>query len=168
MPQPAALAEGWEEVDADDGRVYWWNTDTDATTWTRPTATTSAASVAAGYTGAISACGANTSSSGTFSREALSSGSSGALSSEALSSAGASSDVLSLASRFAAGRLSPSSPPPGKLSSPAAAVSPGELERRISGGALNVDAMKKYAEAKAAARSPEKGSGRPKKVDLFK
>ena len=31
------LPEGWEAVESDDGRVYWWNVTTDETTWERPT-----------------------------------------------------------------------------------------------------------------------------------
>ena len=30
------LAPGWEEVEAEDGRVYYWNEDTDSTTWEKP------------------------------------------------------------------------------------------------------------------------------------
>ena len=30
------LKPGWEEVTADDGRTYYWNSDTDETTWERP------------------------------------------------------------------------------------------------------------------------------------
>lgn len=30
------LAPGWEEVEADDGRVYYWNEETDSTTWDKP------------------------------------------------------------------------------------------------------------------------------------
>ena len=30
------LPEGWEAVESDDGRVYWWNVTTDETTWERP------------------------------------------------------------------------------------------------------------------------------------
>ena len=32
-----SLIEGWEEEPLDDGRVYWWNVETDETTWVRPT-----------------------------------------------------------------------------------------------------------------------------------
>lgn len=35
-PPPGAL-DGWEEVTADDGRVYYWNVATDQTSWTVPT-----------------------------------------------------------------------------------------------------------------------------------
>ena len=31
------LDPGWEEVEAEDGRVYYWNEDTDSTTWEKPT-----------------------------------------------------------------------------------------------------------------------------------
>ena len=34
-PPPCAL-DGWEEVTADDGRVYYWNVATDETSWTVP------------------------------------------------------------------------------------------------------------------------------------
>jgi hypothetical protein len=30
------LPPGWEEVEADDGRVYYWNEDSDSTTWEKP------------------------------------------------------------------------------------------------------------------------------------
>ena len=30
------LDPGWEEVEAEDGRVYYWNEDTDSTTWEKP------------------------------------------------------------------------------------------------------------------------------------
>ena len=32
------LAPGWEEVEADDGRIYYWNEETDSTTWDKPSA----------------------------------------------------------------------------------------------------------------------------------
>ena len=43
-PMPAApeedwpLPEGWEEVEADDGRSYYWHVESDEITWTRPAA----------------------------------------------------------------------------------------------------------------------------------
>ena len=30
------LAPGWEAVKADDGRTYWWNTNSGDTTWEKP------------------------------------------------------------------------------------------------------------------------------------
>lgn len=30
------LPLGWEEVTTEDGRVYYWNVNTDATSWVRP------------------------------------------------------------------------------------------------------------------------------------
>ena len=35
-PNPKPLPAGWEAVEDDQGRTYYWNVDTDATTWTRP------------------------------------------------------------------------------------------------------------------------------------
>ena len=36
MEDPSGLPEGWEAVESEDGRVYWWHVLTDATTWERP------------------------------------------------------------------------------------------------------------------------------------
>ena len=36
-PSMSDLPEGWEAVESEDGRVYWWNVTTDETTWGRPT-----------------------------------------------------------------------------------------------------------------------------------
>ena len=33
----SGLPEGWEAVESEDGRVYWWHVTTDETTWERPT-----------------------------------------------------------------------------------------------------------------------------------
>jgi Ca2+-binding EF-hand superfamily protein len=41
----APLKTGWEAVAAPDGRVYFWNSDTDETTWERPVAAVTAAEV---------------------------------------------------------------------------------------------------------------------------
>ena len=51
-PDPAAssdLAEGWEAVTDDQGRTYWWNVDTNETTWDKPTAVVAKKGIAAGY-----------------------------------------------------------------------------------------------------------------------
>ena len=42
------LAEGWEAVVDDTGRTYWWNTETNETTWTKPVAVLAKKSLAAG------------------------------------------------------------------------------------------------------------------------
>ena len=34
--QQSTLPPGWEAVEADDGRVYYWNVDTDEVSWTVP------------------------------------------------------------------------------------------------------------------------------------
>ena len=36
MEDPSGLPEGWEAVESEDGRVYWWHVLTDVTTWERP------------------------------------------------------------------------------------------------------------------------------------
>jgi hypothetical protein len=36
MEDPSGLPEGWEAVESEDGRIYWWHVLTDATTWERP------------------------------------------------------------------------------------------------------------------------------------
>ena len=43
------LPEGWDKVTDDDGRVYYWNVDTDEVSWEVPKATTAKAAVAEGY-----------------------------------------------------------------------------------------------------------------------
>uniref|UniRef100_A0A7S3B5R7 WW domain-containing protein n=1 Tax=Haptolina ericina TaxID=156174 RepID=A0A7S3B5R7_9EUKA len=43
------LPDGWEEVQDDAGRVYWWNVTTNETTWTRPVKVIATRGVAAGY-----------------------------------------------------------------------------------------------------------------------
>ena len=43
-----ALAEGWEAVVDDTGRTYWWNTETNETTWTKPVAVLAKKGLAAG------------------------------------------------------------------------------------------------------------------------
>ena len=42
------LAEGWEAVVDDTGRTYWWNTETNETTWTKPVAVLAKKGLAAG------------------------------------------------------------------------------------------------------------------------
>ena len=42
------LAEGWESVTDDAGRTYWWNTETNETTWTKPVAVLAKKGLAAG------------------------------------------------------------------------------------------------------------------------
>ena len=42
------LAEGWEAVVDDTGRTYWWNTETNETTWTKPVAVLAKRGLAAG------------------------------------------------------------------------------------------------------------------------
>ena len=42
------LAEGWEAVVDDTGRTYWWNTETNETTWTKPVAVLTKKGLAAG------------------------------------------------------------------------------------------------------------------------
>jgi len=43
------LAEGWEAVTDDSGRTYWWNTETNDTTWEKPVAIVAKTGLAAGY-----------------------------------------------------------------------------------------------------------------------
>ena len=43
------LPENWEAVEAEDGRTYFWNVETDETSWDIPTVTTATRDVAAGY-----------------------------------------------------------------------------------------------------------------------
>ena len=42
------LADGWESVTDDAGRTYWWNTETNETTWTKPVAVLAKKGLAAG------------------------------------------------------------------------------------------------------------------------
>ena len=42
------LAEGWEAVTDDSGRTYWWNTETNDTTWEKPVAIVAKTGLAAG------------------------------------------------------------------------------------------------------------------------
>uniref|UniRef100_A0A7S0E2L5 WW domain-containing protein n=1 Tax=Phaeocystis antarctica TaxID=33657 RepID=A0A7S0E2L5_9EUKA len=49
MADEEPLAEGWEAVTDDAGRTYWWNTETNETTWTKPVAVLAKKGLAAGY-----------------------------------------------------------------------------------------------------------------------
>ena len=44
----APLLLGWEDVNDAEGRLYWWNTSTNETTWKRPVAVKAKGKVAAG------------------------------------------------------------------------------------------------------------------------
>ena len=46
------LQEGWSAVTAEDGRVYYWNENTDETSWEKPVRTTGSG-VASGYVAAL-------------------------------------------------------------------------------------------------------------------
>ena len=48
MVDDEPLAEGWEAVTDDEGRTYWWNTETNETTWTKPVAVVAKKGLAAG------------------------------------------------------------------------------------------------------------------------
>ena len=49
MASAEALAQGWEEVTDDAGRTYWWNTESNDTTWTKPVAVVAKKGLAAGW-----------------------------------------------------------------------------------------------------------------------
>uniref|UniRef100_A0A7S4B2B8 WW domain-containing protein n=1 Tax=Chrysotila carterae TaxID=13221 RepID=A0A7S4B2B8_CHRCT len=49
MAEEASLPPNWEEVHDPEGRSYWWNVETNETTWMRPTNVVAKKSIAAGY-----------------------------------------------------------------------------------------------------------------------
>ena len=128
-PDPAAsidLAEGWEAVTDDQGRTYWWNVDTNETTWDKPTAVVAKKGIAAGYLAATTSRLASASAS-----EEL----------EILRGGGA--NVHKLRAQLAAGITEEGGAASAKED--AAAARPADLPQRK---AMSVDALKKYNQAK--------------------
>ena len=159
-PDEADLPEGWEAVIDDDGRTYWWNVDTNETTWTKPEKIVAKKGIASGYVAKLAA--EQPAAAAPRRGPDCSSGGSG---------------VASLAKRFSGMSTAPAATPnapkqgAGSGSAPTTPASSGDappdLEKRSS--ALSVDAMKKYNEAKAKMREKE-GSNVERKapIDLTK
>lgn len=132
-PDPAAsidLAEGWEAVTDDQGRTYWWNVDTNETTWDKPTAVVAKKGIAAGYLAATTSRLASASAS-----EEL----------EILRGGGA--NVHKLRAQLAAG-ITEEGGDGAKAAAKeesAAAARPADLPQRK---AMSVEALKKYNQAK--------------------
>lgn len=158
MADESLLPEGWEAVNGDDGRTYWWHVDTNETTWTRPEKIVAKPGVASGYVAKLQA-----------EQPAARRGP---------DCASSNTGVASLAKRFSGMATAPApaaAPAPKKGAAPSSGSAPTtpassggapDLEKRSS--ALSVDAMKKYNEAKAAMRQKESSGERRGPIDLTK
>lgn len=140
--------------------MYWWNVDTDETTWVYPEAlvSTKPGGVAMGY---IQAAASNNSSSGSFSTGGFTMPvrRASTVATEASTSLEDTGQVASLARRFSheleldVGDLSPAARAATAHTPPPISTPPADLElQRSSGGsgsaALSVEALRKYREAK--------------------
>jgi len=167
------LADGWEAVESEDGRgYYWWNVNSNETTWEKPVAIVAKKSIAAGYLAKVQ------SQDGAAKRpDARQSAPKSAAAAELAalreqkrgSADGGVSDAswrvgnMAIASGAGpAAEAAPATPTP-KPADPS--VSPGSLRSK----ALSAEQMRKFAEAKAAmSGKKESMDAPPAKVDLYK
>ena len=166
------LADGWEAVESEDGRGhYWWNVNSNETTWEKPVAIVAKKSIAAGYLAKVQ------SQDGAAKRpDARQSAPKSAAAAELAAlreqkrgaADGGVSDAswrvgnMAIASGAGpAAEAAPATPTP----KPPDSSSPGSLRSK----ALSAEQMKKFAEAKAAmAAKSESMDAPPAKVDLYK
>lgn len=153
------LPPNWEAVDDGQGRTYYWNVETDETSWVVPTVLTSKSSVAAAYVNQASSGSAG-------------SGGGGSAAVEHELAALRGSSVASLTKQFAdSASVEPSSSSSGMTTPPKTIDVASELSSKSK--AVNVSAMKKYREAKAAEEAAASGGsgggkpGPPPKVNLY-
>ena len=142
----------WEAVVDDEGRTYWWNVETDETTWDKPELPVAKSRAAASF---LSTAGSSCSSVATSSSDKA----------MAVSTPGG---VSALVGNFGKGTSL-------EDASPQSDSSPSSLEGRSK--ALSVDALRKYREAKAIQAAEEEKrerrlskekSDKPPMIDLFK
>ena len=165
------LADGWEAVESEDGRgYYWWNVNSNETTWEKPVAIVAKKSIAAGYRakvqsqdGAAKRPDARQSAPKSAAAAELA-----ALREQKRGAADGVSDAswrvgnMAIASGAGpAAEAAPATPTP----KPPDASSPGSLRSK----ALSAEQMRKFAEAKAAmSGKKESMDAPPAKVDLYK
>ena len=165
------LADGWEAVESEDGRgYYWWNVNSNETTWEKPVAIVAKKSIAAGYLAKVQ------SQDGAAKRpDARQSAPKSAAAAELAAlreqkrgaADGGVSDAswrvgnMAIASGAGPAAEAPATPTP----KPPDASSPGSLRSK----ALSAEQMRKLAEAKAAmSAKKESMDAPPAKVDLYK
>ena len=166
------LADGWEAVESEDGRgTYWWNVNSNETTWEKPVAIVAKKSIAAGYLAKVQ------SQDGAAKRpDARQSAPKSAAAAELAAlreqkrgaADGGVSDAswrvgnMAIASGAGPAEAAHATPTP-KPADPS--VSPGSLRSK----ALSAEQMRKLAEAKAAmSAKKESMDAPPAKVDLYK
>mmetsp|Transcript_26121 Transcript_26121/g.69711 ORF Transcript_26121/g.69711 Transcript_26121/m.69711 type:complete len:183 (-) Transcript_26121:348-896(-) len=133
------LPPNWEAVHDDEGRTYWWNVDTNETTWVKPQLVVATTSVAAGY---LSSVKSDDSSTAPLSTKKLQKGGD-----PELEAARNKSSVGDLAAKFNRGcSTSSETAGSGRTTSQESLQSPPQLEGRSS--ATSVAALKKLQEAR--------------------
>lgn len=154
-----SLPPNWEAVQDPEGRTYWWNVETNETTWTKPVAVVAKKNIAAGYLAKVQEAPAKTVPSPKLAPSVPASGGAG---------------VASLTKKFASCTASPSSAPEASAPkiSPRERRSSGSADEALckSGTATSVSALKKYQEAKIymnAKAEAATAAKPPPKVDLY-